>query len=80
MSEVTEILIEWRDGLKVSAKRKAEIRRLSHVKLLRESDSALVEMSIVTPNEGTTVRRAIHNLERFHEVQFAEVNQKYYAQ
>jgi hypothetical protein len=77
---MTEILIEWRDGMKVSAKRKAEIRRLAHVRLLRESNSALVEMSIVTPNEGVTVHRAIHNLERYHEVQFAEVNQKYYAQ
>ena len=76
---MTEILIEWRDGMKVSAKRKAEIRRQAHVKLLRESNSVLVEMSIVTA-DGITVRRAIHNLERFHEVQFAEVNQKYYAQ
>ncbi len=77
---MVEILIEWRDGIKVSAKRKAEIRRLSHVKLLRESNSALVEMSIVTPYDGVSTEHAIRNLERFHEVQFAEVNQKFYAQ
>jgi hypothetical protein len=79
---MTEILIQWREGLKVSAKRKAEIERLAHVTLLRDDSTPFVEMSIVTAQDDrdSTVNRAIHKLERFHEVQFAEVNQKYYAQ
>jgi hypothetical protein len=79
---MTEILIQWREGLKVSAKRKAEIIRLAGVRKLRDSNSAFVEMTIVAPSDDreSTVKHAIHRLERYHEVQFAEVNQRYYAQ
>lgn len=79
---MTEILIQWREGEKVSAERKAEIIRLAGVKFLRHSDSAWLEMTIVTATDDreSTVKHAIRRLKRYHEVQFAEVNQKYYAQ